>query len=79
MRTTLTLDSDLLAAAKSVAAQSNRSIGDVISEWARRGLQAARVTERRGFPVFSVSSNAPPISDESVRNLLDDEGLSPRR
>ena len=79
MRTTLTLDSDLLAAAKSIAAQSNRSIGEVISEWARRGLQASRVTERRGFPMFTVASDAPPISNEAVRGLLDDEGLPPRR
>lgn len=79
MRTTLTLDSDLLIAAKSIAAQSSRSIGEIISEWARRGLQASRVTERRGFPVFTVPGDAPPISDEAARRLQDDEGLPGRR
>jgi hypothetical protein len=80
MRTTLTLDSALLAAARSVADRTDRSIGDVISEWARRGLEAAQGAHReRGFPVFSVSAGAPPISGETVRALLDDEGLPPRR
>jgi hypothetical protein len=38
MRTTLTLDDDVLAAAKGLAYQQGRSLGEVISDLARSGL-----------------------------------------
>lgn len=83
MRTTLTLDDALLAAAREVANQSGRSLGEVISEWARNGLQAAtaptRSKRRAGFPVFAVPPEAPPITSQTVRQLLNDEGLPARR
>lgn len=67
MRTTLRIDDDVLRLAQSLARAENRSIGDVISELARRGFQANRPTRRRrGFPVFDVSSDASTITPEMV-------------
>ncbi|PDT28044.1 CopG family transcriptional regulator, partial [Rhizobium sp. L9] len=39
MRTTLAIDDDVLIAAKAMAAQQHRSVGEVISELARRSLR----------------------------------------
>ena len=40
MRTTLSIDDDVLYAVKSLARRQGRSIGEVISELARQALQA---------------------------------------
>ncbi|HEX2254859.1 MAG TPA: CopG family transcriptional regulator [Thermoanaerobaculia bacterium] len=75
MRTTLRLDDDVLAAARSLADGAGKSIGEVISELARRGLAPqSRHAEEFGFPVFAVSEDAPPLTPEMVRRALDDEG-----
>ncbi len=80
MRTTINVDPAILAAARSVAARTGRSLGDVISEWARRGLQTPRArAASRSFPTFRVPPDAAPITSETVRELVDDEGLPPRR
>lgn len=75
MRTTLTIDDDLLAAAKSLARANSKSLGRVLSDLARRGLQAvSRVdtTQEGTFPVFSVRTGAHPITLEDVRKLEDE-------
>ena len=52
-----------------------KSIGQVISELARRGLRPAReYDERDGFPKFKVPEDTPLISDGTVRMALEDEG-----
>jgi hypothetical protein len=40
MRTTLSIDDDVLFAAKSIALREGRSLGEVVSDLARRSLQA---------------------------------------
>lgn len=40
MRTTLSIDDDVLFAAKSIALREGRSLGEVMSDLARRALQA---------------------------------------
>ena len=75
MRTTLTIDDDLLAAAKSLARANSESVGHVLSELARRGLRdASRVDmgHEGAFPVFSVHANARPITLDDVRKLEDE-------
>jgi hypothetical protein len=73
MRTTLDLDDEVLAAARRIAADRSRSIGQVISELARRGLQTRpRISSRRGFPVFQVAKDAPPLTLEDVRRDEDE-------
>lgn len=70
MRTTIDLDAEILAAAKKLAAAQSQTIGSVISELARAGLEAragrAHGTSS-GFPVFKVSKSAAPISLEDVK------------
>lgn len=69
MRTTLTLDDDIFQAARSLAAAQGKSLGQVVSELARKGLRPAL---RHGFPVFDVPADAPPMTPEMVR-LAEDE------
>lgn len=82
MRTTITLDDAIFIAAREVANQSGKSIGCVLSEWARQGLRAAMRNPRdpigRRFPVFDVPDSAPPITSETVKRLLNDEGIPAR-
>jgi len=68
MRTTLSLDPDILSAARQIAAARSKSIGEVISELARRGLEArGSAAKRYGFPVFRVLKDAPPLTPEDIR------------
>lgn len=79
MRTTLDIDAVVLTAARDVAHLSRRSLGAVISEWARKGLEASRTPpstlERNGFPLFSVPPRTPPATTEIVNEILADEDL----
>ena len=54
VRITLTIDDDLLAAAKAIAKQEKRSVGDVISGLARCQLDRSQaVRERNGIPLLA--------------------------
>jgi hypothetical protein len=79
MRATLDIDPIVLSAAKDVAHLSRRSLGAVISEWARKGLGASRTPpsalERNGFPLFSLPADAHPVTTEIVSEILADEDL----
>ncbi|PZM13141.1 CopG family transcriptional regulator [Rhizobium tubonense] len=69
MRTTLAIaiDDDVLAAANVIAAQQGRSVGQVISDLARRQLnQAQPVQERNGIPLLIAKPGSPPITLEFV-------------
>ncbi len=75
MRTTVTIDDDLLAAARSLARANSEPVGRVLSDLARRGLrEASRADlEHEGmFPVFSVKADAHPITLEDVKQLEDE-------
>jgi hypothetical protein len=73
VRTTLTLDPDIMSAARQIAAAKSKSIGEVISDLARRGLEArAKVGTRQGFPVFQVSKGAAPLTPDDVRRDEDE-------
>jgi hypothetical protein len=72
MRTTLSIDEDILRAAKSIADAENKSIGRVVSELARRGLAPTPIGEASGLPVFQVPPHAAPLTPEMVRQALDD-------
>jgi hypothetical protein len=74
MRTTLTIDDDVLAAAKALAAVQQKSAGEVLSELARQALQPTRagLRYRNGVPLLEVKSNAMPISQELVNQLHDE-------
>ena len=73
MRTTLSIDPEVLSAAKKIAAARSTSLGEVISELARRGLEArSKIGSRHGFPIFEVPSDAPSLTPEQVRQDEDD-------
>lgn len=76
MRTTINLDGGLMAAAKAAAERTGRTVGEVISEWALRGIRENRTTIRRGaVPTFEVPANEGPITPDTVRRLIEDEGV----
>jgi len=82
MRTTLEIDADVLTAAKSIARTRGQTIGAVISELARKGLEGDRRVSRHpqaAFPVFEVPPDAEALTVQSVQAIIDHEGLSARR
>lgn len=73
MRTTLSLDDDIVRAAKSLAREQGRSLGEVISDLARRGLEPPRELRYEGdFPVFEVKEGAAPLTPEMVARAAED-------
>ena len=74
MRTTLNLDAALIGIARRLAAARQRSIGEVISELALEGLKrtAAPARTRNGVPLFGISRDAPPLTNEDVRRDEDE-------
>jgi hypothetical protein len=72
MRTTLEIDDDVLAAARTLAAERGISIGSAMTELARRGLRVPVGTLDEELPVFQVPENAPPITPEAVRAALEE-------
>ncbi|NLG20505.1 MAG: hypothetical protein GX555_03610 [Actinomycetales bacterium] len=75
MRTTLEIDDQVLAAARSLARSRGISLGAAVSELARRGLTPAvegRLdTHYSPFPVM-VGDEAVLVTDELVAELRDD-------
>lgn len=75
MRTTLTIDDDVLAAARELAMAEGRTIGQVLSDLVRRALRPQRHTDSEGgFPVFAVPGDAPPITPDMVMRAREDDG-----
>jgi hypothetical protein len=74
MKTTISIDGDLLLAAKALVAQRKVSIGKVISELIRKGLNAEAHLEPGidGFPVFPTPPDARPITLETVKAAEDE-------
>jgi hypothetical protein len=74
MRTTLTIDDDVLAVAKGLAMQQKKTIGEVVSELARRSLRpaAASAKLRSGVPLIPLGVNGAPVTLEIVNALRDE-------
>jgi hypothetical protein len=73
MRTTLTLDDDVLATARALAAQRGVPIGTIVSDLARRGLAASQPTAiRNGIRLFPVRPDAKPVTPELFKTLAED-------
>lgn len=73
MRTTLSLDEDILAAARAMAQRDRQSIGQVISTLARKGLERPRTeeTRRNGFPILPRRGVV--VTTELVNALRDED------
>ena len=73
MRTTVTIDDDVLAVARAMAERHGSSIGRELSELARRGLRSTvAAVNDDGLPTFSVAPEAKPITSEDVYRALSD-------
>lgn len=79
MRTTLTLDDDVLAAARVLARQQRQPIGSVISALARQALASPShapaspgQTQRNGLPLLPLQPGGAPVDLELVNQLRDD-------
>ena len=79
MRTTLDIEDDVLRAAKDLAEREDRTVGQIISELARRGLTAPlrdrkrRSLMRGGVPVLP--SRGKIVTLEHVNRLRDEDGV----
>lgn len=76
MRTTVTIDDDVLAAARERAAREGRTLGQVLSALARLGL-TARTAESSGaeFHGFRpLPSRGRPVINAAIDKLREDEG-----
>ena len=74
MRTTLTIDDDVLAVAKGLAARQNKSVGEVISALSRQALKpiASRRQLRNGVPLLAVRAGSRPVTPELVAQQRDE-------
>lgn len=73
MRTTLSIDDDVLEDARGIARAEGRSLGEVVTDLLRRSLAPAGIRVRDGFPAFDVPADAPPITTEQVAAALESE------
>jgi hypothetical protein len=73
MRTTLTLDDDVLAEATKRAEALHISLGRAVSDLARRGLAVSPpVREIAGLVVFDPPKGSPKITPRQVKDALND-------
>ena len=74
LRTTLTLDDDVLAVARAMAHRQGTNLGEVISALARRSLTrddyGGRM--RNGIPLLSAEGGTVAVTPEIVRALQDE-------
>ena len=74
MRTTLNLDDDVLELLKDYADSRSVALGKAASDLVRRGLTAPVQTRMvNGFHTVVLSKDAPKITSEKVKELLEDE------
>jgi predicted transcriptional regulator len=74
MRTTLSIDDDVLAAVKELADKEGVTAGEMLSRLAREALQqpaTAAGLVRHGVPVFSAAGEI--VTSERVHQLLDED------
>jgi hypothetical protein len=73
MRTTVSIDDDVLEAARAIADQQNRPLGKILSDLARRSLHRREPrTMRNGVPLLSPRPDAPLVTLETVNALRDE-------
>jgi hypothetical protein len=76
VRTTLSIDDDILAAAKRLAECEQKSVGEVISALARQGLSRttrASRSARNGIPLLPSRKAAVPVTLELVNRLREEQ------
>ena len=72
VRTTLNIDDDVMAAARSLAAQRQEAVGKVVSDLARQALtRRVHVEHRSGVPLLPVEPGSRPVTMEMVNDMRD--------
>ena len=70
MRTTLSLDDDLIPHVKKFAESRDITVGKAVSELVRRGLHAPiRTRVVNGFHVIELPSESPSVTTEHIRKI----------
>jgi hypothetical protein len=73
MRTTIDIEEDVLHAAKEIARQRKMTLGQVLSDLARKSLtQRPPVSKKHGLPLFPIKKDAGVVTLELVNHLRDD-------
>lgn len=73
MRTTLAIDDDVLTAAKAIARQQQKTIGEVVSDLARRALHRPQTaTTRNGVPLLPRRDDQAVVTLDIVNSLRDE-------
>jgi hypothetical protein len=74
MRTSLSIDDDVLSAAREMAVVQKRTVRHVISSLARRGLNriASRCQTWNGVPLLPVRSGSKRVTSELVHQLREE-------
>jgi hypothetical protein len=73
MRTTLSLDDDVLREVRAYAKSRDVAVGKAVSDLVRRGLSAPlRTRVVNGFHVVDLPPGSQPVSSEDVEKLKDE-------
>lgn len=73
LRTTLSIDDDVLNAARQLAAGQHKSVGEVLSALARQALRREpALGQRNGVPLLASQPGAKPVTLELVNQLRDE-------
>lgn len=73
MRTTLSIDDDVLLAAKQLAGSTGQTVGQALSALARKGLTSTNKRgQRGGVTLLPVHEGARPVTLEEVNRLRDE-------
>lgn len=74
MRTTLSIDDDVLAAAKELASQQHKSVGEVISSLTRQALRPPLTSSnvRNGMLLLPMRPDATAVTQELVNQMRDE-------
>lgn len=73
MQTTLAIDDDVLEAAEAIARERNSTVGEVISDLARRALDRPPPAEtRNGVPLLPMRPDAQTVTLDMVNALRDE-------
>lgn len=90
MRTTLDIDDDILALARSISKSKATSLGAVVSEFARQGIRQGaahkavgigseselqRKLRKLGVVPFAREPGKPAVTEEIVRQIRESEGI----
>lgn len=76
MRTTLTIDDDVLTVARGLAERDDKTVGEVISDLARKALRTPddryEFETRNGVPLLPVRKGSLPVTTELINRLRDE-------